>query len=54
MSQIPGKLSPELINRIEQEDEVLVSAISCFEKAWLMKYGRIDPGMPYSDWFAEC
>lgn len=53
VNQIPGKLSPALIDRIEQEDEVLVSAISCFEMAWLVRHGRIDLGMPYSEWFAE-
>ena len=53
VNQIPGKLSPALSDRIEQEDEVLVSAISCFEMAWLVKHGRIDLGMPYAEWFAE-
>lgn len=53
VNQIPGKLSPALIDRIEQEDEVLVSAISCFEMAWLVRHGRIDLGMPYREWFAE-
>jgi len=52
-NQIPGKLSAEIINLIEETDAIAVSAISCFEMAWLVRHGRIDLDMPFEDWFGE-
>lgn len=42
INQIPGKLSTELVDLIENADEVVVSTISCFEMAWLVRHGRIE------------
>lgn len=52
-NQIPGKLSLKIIALIEETDELAVSAISCFEMAWLVRHGRIDLDMPFEDWFRE-
>ena len=53
INQIPGKLSLEIITLIEEADEIAVSAISCFEMAWLVRHGRIDLDMPFELWFSE-
>lgn len=53
INQIPGKLSPEIIALIEEADEVSVSAISCFEMAWLVRHGRIDLNMSFEHWFSQ-
>lgn len=47
VNQIPGKLTSATKALIEESDEVGVSAISCFEMAWLVRHGRIDLGMPF-------
>lgn len=52
-NQIPGRLSERLITVIEEADVLAVSAISCFEMAWLVRHGSIDLGMEIDDWFAE-
>lgn len=46
-------MSPEIIALIEEADEVSVSAISCFEMAWLVHHGRIDLNMPFEYWFSQ-
>jgi PIN domain nuclease of toxin-antitoxin system len=53
INQIPGKLSLEIITLIEETDEIAVSAISCFEMAWLVRHNRIDLDMPFEHWFSE-
>lgn len=50
INQIPGRLSPAAIRLIEEADEVGVSAISCFEMAWLVRHGRIELDMPFEEW----
>ena len=47
-----GKLSAHLIERIENEEEVFVSAISCFEIEWLSRHGRIELDVDLDDWFS--
>jgi len=39
------------IQTIEQADNVGVSAISCFEVAWLVRHHRIKMDMAIGDWF---
>ncbi|MBF0232785.1 MAG: type II toxin-antitoxin system VapC family toxin [Desulfamplus sp.] len=51
VNQIPEKLPDDTIQLIEEADEVGVSAISCFEMAWLMKHGRINSKISYDEWF---
>ena len=48
----PGKLPAHLIERIENEEEVFVSAISCFEIEWLSRHGRIELDVDLDDWFS--
>ncbi|AGX86947.1 type II toxin-antitoxin system VapC family toxin [Candidatus Symbiobacter mobilis] len=38
-------------DRIYQENEVGVSAISCFEVAWLVQHDRIEISEPLERWF---
>lgn len=52
-NQIKGKLSTATIAMIEEAEEVAVSAISCFEMAWLHTHGRIDLGMSVDAWLSE-
>jgi hypothetical protein len=52
-NQIAGKLTAREIALIEEADEIGVSAISCFEMAWLQRHGRIDLGMPFEEWLLE-
>jgi PIN domain nuclease of toxin-antitoxin system len=53
VNQIAGKLSPATIALIEESAEVGVSAISCFEMAWLVRHGRIDLDMPFDEWLRQ-
>ena len=52
-NQIPGKLPPALVDLIENADEVVVSIISCFEMAWLVRHGRIELDVGLDEGFAE-
>lgn len=53
INQIPNKLSPEIRSLIENSERLAISAISCFEMAWLVKHGRIDLSMSFNDWFQQ-
>jgi PIN domain nuclease of toxin-antitoxin system len=39
--------------QIESSDEVVVSAISCFEVAWLERHGRIELPCDRANWFEK-
>ena len=47
----PSRLKPAWTARIESAEPVGVSAISCFEIAWLAHHGRIELPIPEDDWF---
>ena len=47
----PSRLKPAWTARIESAEPVGVSAISCFEVAWLTDHGRIELPIPEDDWF---
>jgi len=47
----PSRLKPVWTARIESAEPVGVSAISCFEIAWLTHHGRIELPIPEDDWF---
>lgn len=53
INQIPDRLPTTMVDLIEQADEVAVSAISCFEMAWLVRHGRIDLGGDFGQWFED-
>ncbi len=43
-------LAPGLINQIETADRVAVSAISCWEVAWLVRRGLLQLALPLLEW----
>lgn len=45
------RLKPDWKARIESSEPVGVSAISCFETAWLERHGRIVLPCPREEWF---
>ncbi|MEI6208444.1 MAG: type II toxin-antitoxin system VapC family toxin [Desulfuromonadales bacterium] len=45
-NDLPGSIT----NRIERASSVGVSAISCWEVAYLAKRGRLDLGLPLKEW----
>ena len=45
------RLTPALLQHVEQADRLAIAAISCFEVAWLERHGRIDLLIPRRDWF---
>lgn len=53
VNQIPGKLSDSILGLIAESEVVVVSAISCFEMAWLVRHGRIEMDMAFDDWLRE-
>lgn len=53
INQIPGKLSTNHLDLIAETKIVAVSAISCFEMAWLVRHGRINLGIAFDDWLNE-
>jgi len=48
-----NSLKPAWVKMIEQVDNVGVSAISCFEVAWLAGHGRITIDLTLGEWFAK-
>ncbi len=53
VNQIPRKLTQATIKLIEESTEVGVSAISCFEMAWLVRHNRINLGMDFNEWLRQ-
>lgn len=46
-------LKPEWLNRIQGSEEVGISAISCFEVAWLERHERIALPCPRQEWLEK-
>jgi PIN domain nuclease of toxin-antitoxin system len=53
VNQDTSRLKPAWLDHIEGSDPVGVSAISCFEVAWLQRRGRITLPCPQAEWFAK-
>lgn len=53
VNQIPGKLSSDVLDLISETEIVAVSAISCFEMAWLVRHCRIEMDMSFEDWLSK-
>lgn len=53
INQTPKRLSSEIIKRIEQAQIIAISAISCFEVAWLASHRRIILEIPVQAWIAQ-
>lgn len=51
INQDQTRLKPAWIARIDGAEPVGVSAISCFEVAWLAHHGRIELPIAEDDWF---
>lgn len=45
------RLKPNWKTLLETADQVGVSAVSCFEMAWLVRHRRVEIPMPLRDWF---
>ena len=46
-------LPTSITTRVESEDRVCISAISCLEMAWLVRNGRIELPMPLEQWIRD-
>lgn len=46
-------LSPGLVEKIEQADRLAVSAITCWEVAWLVRRGRLELKLSLADWLDQ-
>lgn len=53
VNQDEQRLRPTWRSRISGSAQVGVSAISCFEVAWLERHGRIALPCPRQEWFAK-
>jgi PIN domain nuclease of toxin-antitoxin system len=53
VNQDTQRLKPEWLARLEGPEDVGVSAISCFEVAWLERHGRIALPCPREVWFKK-
>ena len=52
-NRTPDKLEQQQIDVIETAESMAVSAMSCWEMAWLVKHGRIALKLPISDWLNQ-
>ena len=45
------RLKPRWQTLLESADQVGISAVSCFEMAWLVRHQRVEIPIPLRDWF---
>ena len=53
VNRTPGKLGKRHIDAIETAESLAVSAMTCWELAWLVAHGRIILQLPVSDWLNQ-
>jgi PIN domain nuclease of toxin-antitoxin system len=53
VNRTPDKLGNHQIDAIETAESMAVSAMTCWEMAWLVKNGRIALKLPISDWLNQ-
>jgi len=53
VNRTPDKLAQQQIDAIETAESLAVSAMTCWEMAWLVKHGRIALKLPVSDWLNQ-
>jgi len=53
VNRTPDKLEQRQIDAIETADALAISAMTCWEIAWLVKYKRIILKLPVSDWLDQ-
>ena len=46
-------LSSGLVDKIEKADQLAVSAITCWEVAWLVRLGRLELKLSLADWLEQ-
>lgn len=53
VNRTPDKLAQQQIDIIETAESVAVSAMTCWEMAWLVKHGRIALKLPVTEWLNQ-
>lgn len=53
VNRTPDKLGQQHIEAIETAESLAVSAMTCWEMAWLVKHGRIALKLSVSDWLNQ-
>ena len=53
VNHTPDKLGQQQIDAIETAESLAVSAMTCWEMAWLVKHGRIALKLPVSEWLNQ-
>ncbi len=53
VNRTPEKLTKRQIDAIEMADTLAISAMTCWEMAWLVKHGRIILQLPVSEWLDQ-
>lgn len=53
VNRTPDKLKQQQIDTIETADSLAISAMTCWEMAWLVKHGKIALKLPVSDWLDQ-
>ncbi|MBI5438465.1 MAG: type II toxin-antitoxin system VapC family toxin [Nitrosomonadales bacterium] len=53
VNRTPDKLAQQQIDAIETAESLAVSAMTCWEMAWLVKHGRIVLQLPVSGWLDQ-
>jgi len=53
VNRTPGKLGQRQIDAIETAESLAVSAMTCWEMAWLVAHGRIVLRRPVSNWLDQ-
>lgn len=53
VNRTPDKLEQHQIDAIETAESLAVSAMTCWEMAWLVKHGRIVLKLPVSSWLDQ-
>jgi len=53
VNRTPDKLGQPQIDAIETAELLAISAMTCWEMAWLVKHGRIVLRLPVSDWLDQ-
>jgi PIN domain nuclease of toxin-antitoxin system len=53
VNRTPDKLGQRQIDAIETAESLAVSAMTCWEMAWLVKHGRIVLKLPVTNWLDQ-
>ncbi len=53
VNRTPERLRQRQIDTIEMAESLAVSAMTCWEMAWLVEHGRIALQLPVTDWLDQ-